>query len=54
MASVVEETESTATRCGVIDNFGNHRLIITEIKFVAYTDFTRRFYKDIPQFMFGV
>ncbi len=54
MRPVVEEAERTATRGGVVDNLGNHRVVLAEVKFIANADLARRFYQHIPEFVFGV
>ena len=49
MRTVVEESQCTATRCGIVDYFGNHRLVVAEIEFVADSDFTGGLHKNVPQ-----
>lgn len=52
--AVIEETQSAASRSGVVDNFGNHRLVIAEVKFVADADLSGRFDENVPQLVFSV
>ena len=49
MVAVVEEAEGAATRSGVVDDFRHDGVVLTEIEFVADTDFAGRVYKHIPQ-----
>ena len=54
VVAIVKEAKGTSARSGVVDNFGNHRIVFAEIQFVTDTDFTGRIYQNIPQTKFFV
>ena len=49
MRAVVEETERTATACGIVNHLSHHRAVIFEEEFVADADLTGRLHQHVPQ-----
>ena len=54
MRTLIEETEGTATACRVVDNLGNHRVGVVKEEFIADTNLSCRFNKDIPKAHLGI
>ena len=54
MRSVIKETERTSAGSGVINYFGHHRIVRTEIQFVTDTDLTCRIDQYVPQTKFFI
>ena len=54
MRPIVKEAKSTATRGGVVNNLGHHRVVFAEIEFVTYADFSCRVNEDIPKTHVGI
>ena len=54
MRTVIKESQRTPAGGGIVDHLRNHRLVFSEIKFVAYADLARRLHKHIPQLVLGV
>ena len=46
---VIKEPQCAASRCGIVYDFGHHRLVFAEIELVAYPYLPGRVYKHIPQ-----
>ena len=46
---VIQKTKGTSARSGIVNHLGYHRVIFTEIEFVADTDFAGRVYQHVPQ-----
>ncbi len=49
MGAVVEEAQRASARGGVVDDFGHHRLILSEIQLVADAYLAGRLHKHIPE-----
>ena len=47
--AVVEESQSAASRSGVVDNLSHHRVVESEIELVADADFACRLHEHVPQ-----
>ena len=52
--AVEQETEGSATRRGVVDDFSHQLVVLTEVKLVADADFTCGVHEYIPQDAFAV
>ena len=49
VGAIVEETQCAAARGGVVDNLGNHRVVLAKVELVADTYFTCGVDKHVPQ-----
>jgi len=54
MAAIKQKAQSASPGCRVVNDFGHHRFVFTEIKFVADTNFTGRIDQHIPKTEFFV
>ncbi len=54
MITVIKKTQSAAARSRVVYHLSHHRVVITEIKLVAYAYLAGRLYKHIPQLVFSI
>src|SRR5690554_775842 len=49
VSSVVEETQRTATRGCIVNNFRHQRFVFAKIQFVSYSYFSGRINQNVPQ-----
>ncbi len=54
VGTVIEEAQGASARGGVVYHLCHHGVVIAEIEFVAYADFSGRLHEHIPKLVFLV
>ena len=49
MRAIIKKSQSTATRCSIINNLSNHRTRIVKEEFISNSNLASRFYQHIPK-----
>ena len=54
MSSIKQESQSTSSRCGIVNHLGYKTVVLTEIEFVANSDLASRIDQHIPETCFSI